>query len=51
MATVMSIFIPVNYPPALLFSMNAPLFLMASFESHEIIAKRKEAGTFYRCYW
>ena len=46
MATVMSIFIPVNYPPALLFSMNAPLFLMASFESHEIIAKRKEAGTF-----
>src|SRR6478736_2414044 len=28
MATVMSIFIPVNYPPALLFSMNAPLFLI-----------------------
>ncbi|TYR81528.1 hypothetical protein FZC66_06725 [Priestia megaterium] len=46
LCTVMNIFAPVSYSPSLLFSMNAPLWMMANLESHEIIAKKKEAEPF-----
>lgn len=45
----MPLFVPMQHAPSLLVGFNAPLWTLASLESHEIVAKRKEAEPFYRC--
>ncbi|AQX54420.1 hypothetical protein ABEP17_01570 [Priestia flexa] len=46
LCAVMPLFVPMQHAPSLLVGFNAPLWTLASLESHEIVAKRKEAEPF-----